>query len=193
MKLLTSLAVLITMELLSSCGHKTLATSATLKNSYDANHCEIFVDKVVPHSTTHSMNEYIFYVKVLPSRLDSPIKEVGFHTRKDGSAQNGPLNQEWTDYKLTPHFGASDYFYLYLPVSSDHGTASYQGVFYVRTLNNTTYWLNSAGQNFTFNARTFDNLVRLGGRPQGYADSPEYGLATQTVSALRSLNPNRCY
>lgn len=183
--------------LLNGCGTRSAADRATLAavgEHYDAMHCEIFVDKIAAARGSHASRELKLFVKVLPERLDGSVEEVGFHDLQQGSSTYGsPLGHDWKDEPMPSVFGATDYFSFYMPISSDFGRMRYEGVFYVRSLTGTTYWLKpDAGKNFVFDSDTYYRIEDARGGPD-YSTDVGRATPTQQNRGLAFLNPDHCY
>lgn len=164
---------------------------------YAAQHCEIFVDRIVAVNGSHALNNLRFYVKTLNGRLDAPIAAVGFRRREFD--RSGAVVEDWKNASLTAFVGASDYFSIDLELSSDFSSQTYEGAFFVRTTNNTTYWLKPRwgdSENFLINGET-QRVVRAAMNLQhdwdkNYDADPSAGTGTQN-DALSYFNPDRCY
>jgi hypothetical protein len=164
---------------------------------YNAKNCEVFVDKVGLIRGSHTFNQLVLFVKVLPQRLDSGLVEVGFRSQRDDRVYHSDYRHyDWNDQKLTNFPGASDYFVLTLPLSSDFGQSVHEGAFYVRTAMGTTYWLKQAnGANFVFNpdiGRSLESTMQWGMAPYTPSGAHNAGKATQS-GPWSYLNPSSCY
>ena len=129
------------------------------------------------------------FLKVDRSKLDGEIVRVTFYARySDG---------DWATYDFEPFLGVEDYFQIIrgpygqkgLLISSDSGSAEYEGAFFVETIHGTRYWANAVGQrNFVFNNETLRDSIFEG----------RYGRWTYlenisvTADLLPEMNPNGC-
>jgi hypothetical protein len=168
-----------------------LSSPAFAGRHVDATNCEIFVDKLELSYGSHGSSAIQPFVKLLPSRLDGMVKEVGFHFTSVSRGYNGGHDslEPWRDQPLSSVSPVNDYFtapWEYM-VGSDFGAASYEGAFYVITTAGTTYWAKTAsGGNFRFDSAFFNRIWSQ--------DSYGYRRAVPTQSALlRELNPQSCY
>jgi hypothetical protein len=207
MKTSTKMTVLVALLALAGCGidaagtvsDQTLGTDVArgaLGAHVPASYCELFVDKITPYQGSHALRALNLWVKVLPSRLDGPIAEVGFrNSQVSFSYPGGPVssNRDWTNDAMQPFFGAADYFQLSLPLASDYGATTYQGAFYVRTTTGTTYWAKAGnGGDFVFDRRTHDIVAsRRVGYSSGYESSIDVAVPTQ-ASGMDYYNLGRC-
>ena len=192
-----TLATMVLGILMFGCSNQNAATSTTtsIGDHYNANHCEIFVDKILGTSGSHYSSGVAIFLKVIPSRLDSPIKEVGFHSIRTGRDMSGELKEAWQDRILGSHVNSSDYFYFSSPLMHDFGIYAFEGVFYVRTTSGTTYWLKprNGSQNFKIDSSLGAQVIHAqGGRSSYMTDAPQYGIQTQGT-AFSFLNPDGCY
>ncbi|HXH76208.1 MAG TPA: hypothetical protein VNJ08_14655 [Bacteriovoracaceae bacterium] len=127
------------------------------QSDYRANYCEVFIPEVTKTTGPFGAKVLLFHIKTLNDRLDSGIKEVGFLYKslikaKDGSA----FEQHLTERAIQTN---DNRFIVFLPVSHDDAQIEYEGNFYVRTKNNTTYWLNPReGRDFYLNQNTYNQL-----------------------------------
>ena len=160
---------------------------------YTANHCEIFLDKLEVSNGSHGSSMIMPFVKILPSRLDAPVAEVGFRYTTDSLrySDHSHVITPWHDEVLTSSSPVRDYWttpWGYM-VTSDFGSATFQGSFYVRTTAGTTYWArNNKGGDFVFDLNAWHILFGYGSTAGSY----HYGVRTQR-NDLRYYNPNACY
>jgi len=159
---------------------------------YPANHCEIFVDKLEVSRGSHGLIAITPYLKVLRERLDSDVEEVGFRNQSTSINHSGTHNYGlWTDEKLNSASPIGDYWTLPwgLAIGSDFGSSIYEGAFYVRTKNGTTYWAKTDKQeNFVFDYNAWNFLVKF----SNFNYSWKTSVKTQ-VPELRYYNANNCY
>lgn len=160
--------------------------------NFPANHCEVFVDKVATLTGPHQAATVHFFIKTLNSRLDSPIKEVGFHYHVTTHYSLSPVTSPWRDEVATVYNYAKDYFYIDLNIAHEYGFNDYVGSFYVKTTKGTTYWLKTKdGRDMDVTRSTFDWIVSM---QNGLTNSldPKQAMATQN-SELSYFNPQNCY
>jgi hypothetical protein len=168
------------------------ALRLSLGQHYQANHCEIFVDKITPYAGSHALRAANVWVKILPARLDGSVVEVGFRNAQEGTNSSGPTRRDWANDVLRPFFGASDYFEINFPLSSDFGRNTYRGAFYVKTSNDTFYWVKaSTGDDFTFDTRTHDIVASMQNRGTNYNSSIDVAVPTQQ-QGMEYYNGSRC-
>jgi hypothetical protein len=170
-----------------------LATHAVAGTHYPAHHCELFVDRVVAYQGNHALRAIKFYVKTLNDRLDGPIVEVGFRHRRTGRFYGASVDNGWVNTGLDRFANSTDYWVLNLQVSSNYGQASYEGVFFARTVKDTYYWLHPAkAENFVFDRRTHDDILNVMGLYYNYNTGPQAGVST-VQDGLRYFNPGGCH
>lgn len=160
---------------------------------YRASFCELFVDRVTPYVGSHAVQAFEVYLKTLNARLDSAIVEVGFRAQVRDA--RGNVTVDWQNYPAHGFPGASDYWEINLANSSDFGATVREGVFYVRTASNTTYWVNSAsGGNFLFDSTAFSTINAAAGyrNSPNFSPDPARGIDTRSSDATRWLNPSSC-
>jgi hypothetical protein len=156
-------------------------TSVSSAVGVSAKNCEIFVDRAGAIVGEHGGTRVHFWIKTLNGRLDSQIKEVGFHglqkwdaTGTACDANDCNLKGKWADYVATPFEGASDYFELDFYLTDDFMVhRSFEGAFFVRTQKGTTYWANassSTNKNFVVDENMFEHLWPLQSAPLFSAD-----------------------
>jgi hypothetical protein len=155
-----------------------------------ARDCQLFIDKLVAYQSSHALHAVNMWVKVLPSRLDDSITEVGFRYRRSDPDHD----TDWHDMQLGRFFGAADYFEASsFYVSSDWGRTTWEGAFYVRTDNDTNYWFKPpGGGNFVFDINTYNNVMNAMGRSYNYSGSIDNAVSTQRDD-LTYFNENHCY
>lgn len=177
-----------------------LAPSRAQAVDYPASHCEVFVDRVGAYRTSHAYASLFFYIKTLNWRLNGAITSVGFHGRM--LLSNGATCPStdyacqadvgvWKDYPASAYSGATDYWFLNLVIDSDFiPERYYEGAFYVRTNQNTTYWVNpSGGGNFFLDRNMHNNVEASFG---GSAYSQSVSTSINTVDRFPYLNPGSC-
>ena len=140
----------------------TLTTFGFAGQHYEANHCEIFIDQIgTSGNGGREGTEFSVMLKIIPSRLDGPVKRVG--TSSPDSEINTINN---------------NYFQVGL-----YAGATQELSFFVETTNGTYYWANrnfESGNNFVFNQRLFDSiqaqghLVQVNGRPTKFIRPADY-------------------
>jgi hypothetical protein len=181
-----------------------LAPSSAKAVDYPASHCEVFVDRVGAYRTSHGYSSLFFYIKTLNWRLDGPIASVGFHGRMMlangatcASAPSGDYGCQadynvWKDYPASAHAGSADYWSLNLVIGNDFILERYyEGAFYVRTTQGTTYWVNPwGGGNFFLDRNMHNNVQASLGRP---AYSISIADSIRTADRFPYLNPGSCY
>ena len=170
-----------------------VSSAAFAGNHIPANNCEIFLDKITPYWSSHSLRAANIFVKIRHDALDGRPVEVGFRNRQDGEDANGIIARDWTDltlYQFVP--SSSDYFQLNLPLRSDFGYAVYQGAFYVKTDKDTYYWAkNSAGTDFIFDTNTYNNVMFVKGTGSNYDSSISAAVPTQ-AKGMEYYNSKGC-
>lgn len=170
-----------------------MSLGASAAEHFDANHCEIFIDKLVVSRSSHGSAVVTPYIKILPERLDGEVQEVRFYSTSKTFGQNGGRDYAQSEWKSTPMLSVSpvnNYFTIEwgLMVGSDFGTTNYEGLFYVKTTKGTTYWVKSSNQgNFIFDPDVFSGLWS---QTSGWAYARP--LSTQKDS-MRFYNPQNCY
>jgi hypothetical protein len=167
---------------------------------YPASHCEVFVDRVGAYRTSHAYASLFFYLKTLNWRLNGPIASVGFHGRmllSNGAtcpstdyACQADFNV-WRDYPASAYMGSADYWSLNLVIDSDFiAERYYEGAFYVRTTQGTTYWVNPwGGGNFFLDRNMHTNVEASLGRA-AYSQSTQDSI--NTADRFPYLNPGSC-
>lgn len=122
---------------------------------YQARHCEVFVDKIIPFYVFHELSyngsysslDLRFYVKLLLERLDAPVRSVRFYgyDHYEADLQHPDLDMHFAPMKATPWLGSPDYYEFI----NTNGSGSFRvGAFYVETENGTRYWLNADDRSF---------------------------------------------
>ncbi len=186
--------------LLASLCLTLLAPSRAQAVDYPASHCEVFVDRVGAYRTSHGYSSLFFYVKTLNWRLDGPIASVGFHGRmvlaNGGTCPSSDYACQadvgvWKDYPTSAYQGASDYWFLNLVLKHDFTVERYyEGAFFVRTTQGTTYWVNpSGGGNFYLDRNMHNNVEVSFGSP---AYSQSVSTSINTADRFPYLNPGSC-
>ena len=121
-----------------------LSSLAVAGTHYEANYCEIFIDRLgASGSGGYEGKEIHVLLKLYPSRLDSSVKRVG------SSSPDSEINQI-----------SDDYYDVLLNGSASQGLA-----FFVETQKGTYYWVNQnheSGNNFVFDERLFDSIREQG-------------------------------
>lgn len=165
---------------------------------YDANYCEIFIDKVEAISGSHGIRRLVLYMKTLNERLDAEIDEVGMRYKTSGGYRiYGEDIGKWYNVKMKSFLGATDYFTLSLPITHDYtDPISYQAAFYLRTKNGTTLWLKDRyHQDFSFNldgVNSIFEMQRVFGNAHHYSSNPDNAISAQDHFG-GYYNPNGCY
>lgn len=157
-------------------------------NNYRATNCELFIDKIAAVTGSHGYKGLNIWVKTLNTRLDGEIAEVGFQNLSN------TISWKWQDLPLTSHFGSADYFTITLPITTMWMTESaiYEGTFYLRTKNWSTYWIkNIYGNDFVFDLNAFDILEKKTGFIN-YSGTTDSGVPTQRGD-MTYYNPGVCY
>ena len=165
----------------------------------EANHCEVFVDKVGIAQGSHGVRGATFFLKTLNDRLDGPLQEVGIHYRSTIDHRRGQTKYAWATFTGAAFFGASDYFEIPLPLGSNYEDRWHEAVFYAKTAT-TTYWIHphwesedlTSGHNFHISSHVYGIVSdSLGGR------TPYRGANTESLStrgtALSVFNPKQCF
>jgi hypothetical protein len=182
----------------SSAAPESGGDTAALAADVRATNCEIFVDRAMAVTGSHALTQITFYLKTQNDRLDAPIDHVGFYRRRvdpycpsPGHEHNCDDSQAWSDERLRPFVGASDYFELSLLIGGDYAAENtFEGAFYVQTTKGTKYWANAeGGGNFLVDRATFNQLVGLRPSP-AYASDPQ--AAVVIAEDFAYLNPQRC-
>ncbi len=181
----------------------TIATSVFAAD-YDANNCEVFVDKVAAWGGSHGYRGLTFKIKTLNNRLDGAIKSVGFrsfvhsnpsvvdfcskHPASNGNSNGCVSVGKWINRPAFEYFG-SDYYKIDLELKHDYNFEHvYEGVIYVETVKGTRYWLKTAhGGNFFVDENMRSDLIRRGSG--GYY---RQGKDMSTADNFEYLNPSRC-
>lgn len=171
---------------------------------YNANHCEIFVDKVAAWSSTYGYTGVTFKIKTLNARLDGAIKMVGYrsilrstpkivnfcinHPPANGNSNNCDSIGKWVDRQAFAYFG-SDYFKIDLELSHDYTFEHvYEGAFFVETVKGTRYWLHPAqGVNFFVDENLRSSLLM-----RGSGGHFKQGKDLNTADVFEYVNPLRC-
>jgi hypothetical protein len=169
---------------------------APAERHLEARNCEIFIDKIAASIGSHGSMTLSVYVKLLKDRLDGDVAEVGLRTRTTSTLHGGtPSVQDWHNETLASRSPVNDYWaYPYgIMVSSDFGSTSYEGVFYVKTVKGTYYWAKPAdGGNFWLDEAAATRIYGI--YPHGnYDSSPSSAIPTQERDDMRLYNPSRCY
>lgn len=179
----------------AACGQSPRPTPSAAQATgahYGAANCEIFVDQIETSNSSHGTHSANFYVKTLNDRLDGAVAAVGMRVQTTQQTHGQPVSTgKWTDQTFAPYFGAADYFEGSFYFGSEFSTVTGVGVFFVRTVKGTTYWLRPrTGANYSFTDRLFYDIRAL-------KDDPKYSydakIPTQAESVLRDYNPGVCY
>jgi hypothetical protein len=162
---------------------------------YEANNCEIFIDKIKTNSGSHGYHGLTFYLKTLNSHLDSEIEEVGFRSKTVDNSSNE--SRDWNNKILIPFYNAKDYWTFNLNISHDWGYLTHEGSFYVKTKNGTYYWAKPTRapeqtENFMFDSNTYYNILREMRPGTEYSSTDSDAVATQ-IPTMKYYNPKSCY
>ena len=169
---------------LTGCGTGK-STNSSLHDAgshYTANNCEIFIDTLETTIGSHNAKRIDTYVKILPSRLDGAIEQVGVRLKfeeADGHVTN------WHSSSMIRI--ASDYYSMStFPYNGLVGARTTEAVFFVRTDKGTTYWhKNKDGGNFIFDQYWEESvrrglLVRVEFTPTGIVKVDEIPIDSQS-------------
>jgi hypothetical protein len=139
--------------------------------------CRIYIEKVSATAHAHHIQNIDFFLKTHVG-FDSAIDKVFFHA---AIKWTGDDRLDWADSEAKPYLGAEDFFTVSQFISPHNNSGRsidyVRGVFYVRTVNGTNYWLKApGGQDFILDQTLFDNLestMKRTGMHGTYA--PDYG------------------
>lgn len=192
---------------LLACSVENTETSdlAAHGDHYDANHCELFIDKAVNYSTSHAYKSMFFYLKTLNNRLDGKPQRVGFRyiaSDKSGYCERNPESGnckhlgEWRELEAQP-FYSDDYYSFSLFIGSDYNPSlRYKGAFFVITDKGTTYWMkNGEDQDFIIDYNTFHSLgTAYYSHGQSYTSYSSHDVSElmKTANFFTDLNPQAC-
>jgi hypothetical protein len=146
-----------------------MSVSAFAGAHIEAKNCEIFVDRIGLTTHSHGSVAAHFFIKTINSHLDGSVIEVGARSQEYVQETNGRAElSSFNDLKADPFFGADDYFEVTQSLGNDYSSSRFQTAFYVRTSNNTTYWLKphnahkyNNGGNFGYDRALFSAVSDL--------------------------------
>lgn len=128
---------------------------------YEAQNCEIYVEKIHLQKNSYDSVSANFYIKVTNAHLDGPVREVGMRGQALTRLSNGQvILDEWRNQvaaRVNP-FGGGDLWRLTLLLDAGDLHKSYEGALYVVTERETWYWLhpmNDGRRNFHLRMDTF--------------------------------------
>jgi hypothetical protein len=155
-----------------------LTTPAFAEGHYEANHCELFIDRLSLWYGSHAIKTLVINLKNANPRLDGEIVEVGF--------RSPTYSGEWKNQHAQRI--SNDYFRFEITLGGgDYGQYSTTiGSFYLRTSKNTYYWLHpdhNTRSDFIFDKSTYDDLILEG--MNGHTPDTREGR-------LVHFNPDRC-
>lgn len=189
------LGVISTVALLLSASFSQAATHV------DANHCEIYVDRIgISSDVTNYDSRWVhIYLKALPDRLNGDIKEIGGRLQTTILHAYGRTVKTWENLKTYKVNGAKDFVEVPFRVSEhQYNIPKYSSreihevAFYVRTDKDTYYWIKDEAQkNFIINENTYmESAYKLGFGDQNH---PGYAPLENSHVAGDKFNPSRCY
>ena len=161
--------------------------------------CEIHIDKVRSVRSSGGVILIKPYIKVNPEKLDGRITKVSFYGRQSTLDYNSPVqpvDSDWNEIAMRGFLGARDYFELAnnndgFAISSNYGSAKYEGGFYVETEHGTRYWANAGiKKNFVFNYASMAKIVD--DCWSNYNCSDMSSVKTTAELNLEDLNPQHC-
>jgi hypothetical protein len=170
-----------------------------------ATNCEAFVDKIQVSTSSHALTTMRLFLKIAPERLDAPVADVSvYHRRAEDWANRSSSQNEydWRYDRLSPFFGATDYYSYETVIGHDWMSAEEEAVFVVTTARGTRYWVNAgnrSGGNFMLTRQTLAFLFRDSAgdrRPGVNVDGYDLAYVSPTADYPDDLaaifNPRRC-
>lgn len=203
--------------MLSACG-QTVNSDSTTKESndtqneemtlsaptsgYTAEHCEVFVDKVkISGFGAYGNHDMVYFVKILPDRLDGEVAKVGAFVKEEGTIHGQPHEKDWHE-KEAELVGGNDYYKVSFTGPNNLVRVFVEGNFFVETTKGTRYWLNPVGDstiskdgNFKLSGIQILDATRNACKAQGGSFSSCFAAEANTLSFgqdLSLMNPKGC-